>query len=392
MKNILKVTTICLLLAILCVCCAESAIFPGIETEIKSIEKSGNIILKVPGSVLMEAGLEYGDIVSIGVNGSEFAAKVCSNYNEVDQGEYMLRIKIDQAAGKDAATLAINAGSMAEELGIAQRTEIEADPGYKWEYCNGITEPVVFRIEMKEKGGFLDEYLVRQLSRSLDRADYPDLTDEQFANFRNIASAGMGRNVLYRSSSPINPKINRNLQADEAVKAHGIMSVINLSESEAEMKTLGGYQGSFYSQLDVIALDLGMDFASDRMCEGMAKAVRFINTHEGPYLIHCLEGKDRTGFFAMVFECLMGASGEELIGDYMKSYYNFYGVLPDTRQYDAIVRSNLLVMTENVLGITDVYAADVSEKAVRYLLDCGLSAEEIDTLRGRLGMDIDRDA
>ena len=40
-----------------------------------------------------------------------------------------------------------------------------------------------------------------------NREDYPELTDEQFANFRNIATTGMGAGILYRSSSPINPEL-----------------------------------------------------------------------------------------------------------------------------------------------------------------------------------------
>lgn len=54
---------------------------------------------------------------------------------------------------------------------------------------------------------------------------YPDLSDEQFANFRAITTTGIGAGKLYRSSSPVNPETNRNLIADRAVSA-GITKLV----------------------------------------------------------------------------------------------------------------------------------------------------------------------
>ena len=36
-------------------------------------------------------------------------------------------------------------------------------------------------------------------------------------------------------------------------------------------------------------------------------------SHEGPYLIHCTEGKDRTGFVSALLECLIGAGAESYL-------------------------------------------------------------------------------
>jgi len=52
---------------------------------------------------------------------------------------------------------------------------------------------------------------------------------------------------------------------------------------------------------------------------------RFIIANDGPYLIHCTEGKDRAGFVSAVLEALMGADLQEIVADYMKSYENYYG-------------------------------------------------------------------
>ena len=144
--------------------------------------------------------------------------------------------------------------------------------------------------------------LFRSLVRSDVREDYPDLTDEQYANFRNVATTGMGAFALYRSSSPVNPAINRNLEADAAVNAAGINTVMNMSDSEENMKNYEGYAESYTSALDVIALNLGMDFSADGFRTGLAEGFRYLAGHEAPYLIHCNKGKDRTGFAVAMTE------------------------------------------------------------------------------------------
>ncbi|MBR0367928.1 MAG: tyrosine-protein phosphatase [Clostridia bacterium] len=188
---------------------------------------------------------------------------------------------------------------------------------------------------------------------SNNREDYPDLTDAQYANFRSIATSGprktslcriphfgkpcktrflyeamlaktgffevatsgMGARVLYRSSSPVNPKYNRNREADAAVNSAGIFTVINLADNEGEMKGYEDFAQTYYSGLDVIPLDLVVDFSADSFREGLAKGFRFMISHDAPYLIHCTMGKDRAGFTSAVLECLMGASAEEVVAD-----------------------------------------------------------------------------
>ena len=57
--------------------------------------------------------------------------------------------------------------------------------------------------------------------------------------------------------------------------------------------------------------------ASDQNRTGFAEGLRFFIANDGPYLIHCNEGQDRTGFSVAILECLMGASEEEVVADYM---------------------------------------------------------------------------
>ena len=376
------------LLALAPMALAETAEFPTVETDVADIQKYGNLVLSLSGNALIEQGYAYGDIVTVTVAGQALDMPVGSNYSDVDNGNMICRVIEAENADDSAIILAINMGDLATTLGLAAKSAIEEDPGFRWDYAPEYEGGVTVSIAMKEQGGYADEYMIHQLTRSEVREDYPDLTDEQYANFRNVATTGMGANVLYRSASPVNPEINRNKEADAAVNAAGIRTVMNLADSEETMKGYEDFAYSYYSGLDVIALNLGVDFSADDFKAGLAEGFRFLAAHEGPYLVHCTEGKDRAGFTSALLECLMGASADEVVADYMVTYYNYYGVQPGTEQYDAIVRSNIARSLATAFGIDSIYDADLAACAEAYMSAIGLSDEEIAALKTALGTDI----
>lgn len=179
---------------------------------VQSIAKYGNLELTIPGSELDKAGFEYGDLLKITVDGKEFTVPYGTNYSDVDQGSTILR------NSDGHLTLAINMGDFAGKNGIATKKTNE-DKTYEWYYAAETNIPAVVTIEMGEKGGYYDEWLIHQLKRTNNREDYKHLSDAEFANFRNVATTGMGENALYRSSSPINDEIGRNTYADKAAEA-----------------------------------------------------------------------------------------------------------------------------------------------------------------------------
>lgn len=73
--------------------------------------------------------------------------------------------------------------------------------------------------------------------------------------------------------------------------------------------------------------------------------------HEGPYLIHCTEGKDRAGFVSALLEALVGSSVEEIKDDYMCSFTNYYGVEYGSEQYEKIAESNVLASLRDIAGL-----------------------------------------
>ena len=356
-----------------------------VKANVADIQKYGNLVLDITASALFDAGFALGDLVWVRIgDGDTNEMPLGSNFADVDQGSSLVRAVLNADTGDDYVLVAINMGDMATSSGIATKEKIEADPGFVWHYNDGVAQPVPVQISLCEQGGYYDEWVVRQLVRSEKREDYPDLTDAEFANFRMIRTTGVGEGKLYRSSSPVNPEIFRNKEADAAAREAGIKTFVNLADNDETMRGYDGFAESYYAGQKIIALNLGVDFAADEFKAGLAEGIRFIAANEAPYLVHCNEGKDRAGFTSAVIECLMGATIEEVVADYMTTFYNFYGVQPDSEQYSVIANSNIKKSLAAAFGVDDIMNTDLAAAAEQYLLGIGVSAEDIARVRENL--------
>lgn len=346
-------------------------------TAVADISKHGNLILDITGTDLFELGYEYGDLLEVKMADQTWEFPLCSSYSDVDIDMTVMRA----SSAEEVVVLAICMSDFATSAGIATKTEIEEEPGYRWDYL--IQTPVQVEITMKQEGGYREQWLIRQLVRTYERADYPHLSDEEYANFRAVDTTGMGENKLYRSSSPINPAIGRSTYADEAARAAGIVTVINLADAS---NTYENQEDSYYQTCQVIYLNLGIDYESEDSKEGLACGLRFMIDGEAPYLLHCNEGKDRAGFASALLECLMGASIDEVVDDYMETYVNFYGVEQGSEKYEAVKNNNIIEILQTAFMVDDVYSADLAAEAEAFITEeLGLSAEEVDALKEKLG-------
>lgn len=368
---------LCLLVSVLVSVTAEDT-----SATVTEIQKYGNLVLSMKGSELLSQGYAYGDIVTVTLNGQELEMPVGSNYSDVDQGSMICRVVIKPDTNEDTIILAINMGDLATTTAIAEKEKTEADPGYVWHYS--VEEPVTVSFAMKEQGGYYDQWVMHQLVRSENREDYPDLTDEAYANFRAVTTTGIGAGKLYRSSSPVNPEINRNHQADAAAEKAGVKTFVNLADAEETMKGYEGFADSYYSKQNYICLNLGVDFSSEEFRHGLAEGLRFIAKGEAPFLVHCNEGKDRAGFVSAVIEALMGASADEITADYMVTFFNYYGVQPGTEQYDIIASSNIQKSLAAAFGMESLSSGNLQESCVSYLESIGLTADEIAGVQAKL--------
>ena len=363
---------------------AESVSFSGSVTE---IQKYGNIVVGISPEAMKAAGYEYGDILAVTVNGKTFDIPFCTNYSDVDTGSLVARDAGD-------LVIAINMGDFATANGLAVKEKYE-DGSYAWILpANTTLSDIVVEIEMGEKAGYRDEYLIHQLVRTNDRADYA--SDLVFANFRNIEMGEIGSNVLYRSSSPINNEIGRASYADSFASMTLVQCVMNLADNNDGIEAYiaaddfaSPYYKHLYSSNKVVALNLGVDFSAAEFKSGLANGLKFFAANKGPYLVHCNEGKDRAGFVSALLEAYMGASFDEIVADYMKTYENYYHIESGSDQYEAVKNSNIVSILRTIAGVdksVDVSTIDLAKAAEAYIASLGLTDAELASLKANLSM------
>lgn len=261
----------------------------------------------------------------------------------------------------------------------------------------GLSEGDTVTVKLHERGAYLETQEALDISYTNDRDDYE--SDEVFANFRSLAGGDMAEGVVYRSASPIDNRFNRAGYVSALAEQAGINYILNLSDDESEADedvaraTEQGVDVSLFTHLrndgKVSLLNLGSNYPSDAFAKTLVDGLVAMSKHDGPYLVHCVEGKDRTGFVCAVLEALCGATYEEILADYMITYDNYYGITreSDPSKYEAISQLNLDNMLSFLAGTddeTELESLDYQEFARDYLLAGGMTDEQIDALVARL--------
>ena len=248
-------------------------------------------------------------------------------------------------------------------------------------------------VTLVEAGKYKDIQSARDISYQDEREEYG--SDEVFANFRSMKGGKLKENLLYRSASPCNNEHNRAPYVDRLMGDAHVNYIIDLADNEEK---IAGYMAAddfnspnfdrLYKSSNISLLSLNMNFASKEFRSGVVKGLTALAEKEGPFLIHCTEGKDRTGFVCMLIEALCGASYDEIVTDYMITYDNYYQINKENEaeKYEVIVREVLDPMIKEVADCEDVdiTTADLSECAKRYLVGLGMSEDLIARLQSKL--------
>lgn len=341
------------------------------------IDRNGYLALSVTRDEI-ESLFEYGDMLSVTINGQTIEAPLSEERTFVDQLQPAIIVR-QKSDGTYVVELGADNDKFARTYGIADKD----DSG--WTFADGVSNPLTVTISLAEKGGYYDRYLVKQLRYTDKRSDYPQLSDAQFANFREVTTTGIAPGVLYRAATPVNPQRGRNTYSDACIREAGITYAINLSDSDEKLVKYRGYDDSYYATIDHIALHASIHLDSEEYRQDLLRGFRAMAEKPSVYLIHCLEGKDRTGIAVAILEFLMGASYDEVIADHMVSFYNYFGMTADDPHYENIVHGNLTAFLETYFGVDTLKGrTDLQEKAEQYLLDGGLTPEEIAALKHNL--------
>lgn len=262
---------------------------------------------------------------------------------------------------------------------------------------SGVSDSDTATVTVAQAGAYAATQDAFNITYTNERSDYA--SDEVFANFRELSGGNLRSGVAYRSASPIDNTYNRAPYVEKLMKQVSVAYVLDLSDSNEEADTLiakdkeTGVDVSCFTDLRdagcVGMLDLPSSYPTETYAKKLAAGLVEMTKHEGPYLIHCVEGKDRTGFVCILLESLAGASYDEMQADYMATYANYYGITKESDPERYSIISNLyfdgmMLFLAGVDDGTDLRFIDFSGPARNYLLNGGMSSEQVDALVARI--------
>lgn len=359
---------------------------PSIKNyEILHDEKFGGVYAKISIDDFNKKGFKYGDSVDV----------VFSNGKKLLDIPYYNGYYVEM----DNPLVVGYPGYEYIKVGINYGADI-------WKEYNLTTKDKV-TIKLNESKKYIKTQQARDIHYSDEQGKQSDV---EFGNFRNVVVGNIKPNILYRSASPDDNTHNRAGVVDKLIEREKVKYIVNLSDSDDDIKNHinkedfnSPYFLSLYNDNKVIALSMNMIFKNKDFSDNLVKGLTAIANNEGPYLVHCVEGKDRTGYVIMVIEALMGASYDEMLNDYMETYKNYYGITleSDKERYDAIKETNIDVMLKFIAGIeekaksnfvlrlfkndnNELENIDYANKAEEYLLSIGMTKENINKLRNNL--------
>ena len=253
-----------------------------------------------------------------------------------------------------------------------------------------LSEDDMVTITLHEKGKYLKEQELFSQTHSDDPNEFPSI--EVFCNFRPLEGGKLKKNLIYRSASMTNNSTNRASYVDDLLEKYGIRTVVDLSDTEetlAEYRAKEDWNSDYFDKLnkngDVLIVGLNVNPASESFRKQLSETIYEMVHREGPYLINCTEGKDRTGYAASLLEALAGSTYEEIRTDYLKTYEYFYNITeensPESVQaaIDASFDPIMEIMFCTEEG-DDIHTLDYAEKARVFCRNAGLTDTQIDEI------------
>ncbi len=245
-------------------------------------------------------------------------------------------------------------------------------------------------IILNEKGKYLKEQELFSQTHSDDPNDFASI--EIFCNFRTLEGGKLKKDWIYRSASMTNNGTNRASYVDDLLEKYGIRTVVDLSDTEEtleEYRAKDDWNSDYFDKLnengDVMLVGLSVNPSSESFRKQLTETIYEMIHREGPYLINCTEGKDRTGYAACLLEALAGATYEEIRADYLKTYEYFYNITEETSpesvqaaidaSFDPIME--IMFCTEEG---DDIHTLNYAEKSREFCKNAGLTDAQIDEI------------
>ena len=232
------------------------------------------------------------------------------------------------------------------------------------------------------------------------REDYA--SDEVFANFYEVTGGDLKPGMLYRSFSPLYPsdKQTRSAYVDDLAEKAGIQYLIALSYSDDSVKkaaeSLEGYCVELCREREYVAPSMSYLYFQEK--EKTVSTLKSILDNDGPYLVHCNVGRDRTGFVVLLLQSLCGCSVDEMRGCESMAFCNLYHIEAGSPEHDTVKsctydRNMFLIANPDRIpdlfdiawDRIDVSSVDTYAAAYSYCTEyLGFTDDEVQKIRGKL--------
>ena len=335
---------------------------PILEGIISSYNEFGAAMLDFTEADMTEAGFTLGDVITITVDSKELEMPYYDGFY-TRNGEFLC---VAYPTYPSICFTANNTGLPAEFTGLEGH-------------------PVV--VKMKEKGGSLDVQTALSMKYTNNREYYGDLSDAEFANARAVRAGNIASGVLHRSSSPFCDDISRAGYVSTYLDDAKVKTVLNLADTEEKMLTydMPVYSRSLWDNGSVILCPLKADPTADDYNNRLIEALKELPSRPAPYVVHCMEGKDRTGYVCALLEGLCGASYDEIVEDYLITYDNYYRINPtkNPELCNTLVSLRLNTCLMYYASVTDeaqLPKIDFAKSFSDYLLSHGMNSQQLNAL------------
>ena len=202
-----------------------------------------------------------------------------------------------------------------------------------------------------------------------------------------VRAGNIANGRLYRCSSPFSNGTNRAYYVSAFLEKVKVNTVLNLADTEEKMMAydMPSYSRTLWDGGNVILCPLKVDPTAEEYNNQLIAALKELPTHTPPYVVHCMEWKDRTGYVCALLEGLCGATYDEMVNDYLITYYNYYGITPEK---DPVICNTLVSMRLHMClmyytGVNDetqLPNVDYAKAFSDYLLSHGMSRQQLDSL------------
>ena len=335
---------------------------PMLQGKIASYNEFGGAMLDITETDMTKAGFTLGDVISITIDGKEIVMPYYDGYYSRN-GEYLC---VAYPTYPSICFTANNIGLPEELTGLEGHAVL---------------------VRMKKKGGSLDVQTALSMKYTNNRDEYLDSSDAEFANARAVSVGNIASGVLHRSSSPFCNETNRAFYVSEYLEHEQVATVLNLADTEAMILgyDLPTYSRTLWEGGHVILCPLKADPTADDYNNRLMAALKELPSHPAPYVVHCMEGKDRTGYVCALLEGLCGATYEEMVADYLITYDNYYHITPekDPDICNALVSLRLNPCLMHYAGVDDesqLPDIDYSQAFSDYLLSHGMNQQQVNAL------------